>query len=170
MAATPPPVPTVSHAVVVIQDITDTTDAGGGMGAILVSSITPPSWSVSAPAHAFHGDSGQPENIIASVQKPTYGPMTITKAYDQNGGIQKWQAIINDPAKTIDEKKKDVKVLYMDSDGTTIISGYHTEKGLMTDHTPPSSSPDSQVMMETITIAADKWEILGKGGTPITSS
>jgi hypothetical protein len=163
----PPPVYTVSNIAVTIAGITD---SAGGMNALLFSSCTPPAWSIDAPKHIFHGQAG-PESIISSIQKPTYGTMTLTQGWDQNYCLAKWKALIEDPSQAIDQKKKDVKVDFLQSDGTTILFSWHTTAGLLTGYTHAASDASSNaVLTVTATIDADTWEQLDSSGSPITGS
>jgi hypothetical protein len=160
-----PTVYTVTNVKVTIQDITD-----GSMGGLLFSSCTPPAWSVDAPKHMFHGDTG-PESIISTIQKPTYGTMTLSQGWDQNYCLAKWKAIIEDPSQTIDKKKKDVKVDFLQSDGTTILFSWHASAGLLTGYSTAASDPSSNgVLTVSATIDADSWEQLDSGGSPIAGT
>ena len=111
------------------------TDSASSMGALLFSSCTPPSWSIDAPKHIFHGDKG-PESIISAIQNPSYGTMTLTQGWDQGMCLAKWKALIEDPSQAIDQKKKDVKVDFLESDGQTILFSWHTSAGLLDELRP----------------------------------
>jgi hypothetical protein len=164
---TPPPVYTVSNVKVTISDITD---SAGGMGALLFNSCSPPDWSIDAPKHIFHGNTG-PESIISSIQKPTYGTMTLSQGWDQNYCLAKWKALIEDPSQPIDQKKKDVKVDFLESDGQTILFSWHTPAGLLTGYTHAASDASSNAALTvTVTIDGDTWEQLDSNGSPITGS
>jgi T4-like virus tail tube protein gp19 len=163
---TPPPVYTVSNIRVQIQDIA----SPGDMGTLLFSSCSPPDWSIDAPKHIFHGNTG-PESIISTIQNPTYGTMTLTQGWDQGNILAKWKAIIEDPSQTIDQKKKDVKVDFLQSDGQTILFSWHTATGLLTGYTHAASDASSNaVLTVSATIDGDTWEQLDSGGSPITGS
>jgi hypothetical protein len=167
MSTTPPPVYTVSNVKVTIAGITD---AASGMGALLFSACSPPSWSIDAPKHIFHGDKG-PESIISAIQNPSYGTMTLTQGWDQGMCLAKWRALIADPSQTIDQKKKDVKVDFLESDGQTILFSWHTTAGLLTSYDHAASDASSNaVLTVTATIDADTWEQLDSGGQPITGA
>jgi hypothetical protein len=158
-----PTVYTVTNVAVTIQDITT-----GGMGSLLFHQCTPPAWSIDAPKHIFHGDKG-PESIISTIQKPTYGTMTLGQGWDQNYCLAKWKAIIEDPSQTIDQKKKDVKVDFLQSDGQTILFSWHAAAGILTSYSTAGSDPSSNgVLTVSATIDADTWEHLDSGGQPIT--
>jgi hypothetical protein len=153
--ADPPEVVTVSHVSVNIADIADE----GSMDQLLFSACQPPDWSIEAPKHIFHGGQGQPESIISSVQKPTYGTLTLTQGWDPGNVLAKWKAIIEDPGKTIDDKKKAVTVTFFKSNGTDALFKWHTEKGLLTSYSHTGSDPSSNgVLTITATIDADVWE------------
>ena len=163
----PPPVYTVSNVKVTIAGITD---QASGMGALLFSSCSAPDWSIDAPKHIFHGDQG-PESIISTIQKPTYGTMTLTQGWDQGFCLAKWKALIEDPSQTIDQKKKDVKVDFLQSDGTTILFSWHASAGLLTGYSTAASDPSSNgVLTVSATIDADSWEQLDSGGSPIAGT
>ncbi len=163
----PPPVFTVSNVKVTIAGITD---QASGMNSLLFSSCSPPDLSIDAPKHIFHGDKG-PESIISTIQNPSYGTMTLTQGWDQGMCLAKWKAIIEDPSQTIDQKKKDVKVDFLQSDGTTILFSWHATAGLLTGYTHAASDASSNaVLTVTATIDADKWEHLDANGSPITGS
>jgi hypothetical protein len=161
-----PTVYTITNVVVTIQGITD---SAGGMGKLLFNSCKAPEWSIDAPKHLFHGDQG-PESIISTIQKPTYGTMTLSQGWDENYCLAKWKALIEKPDATIDEKKKDVKVDFMKSDGQTILFSWHAEKGLLTHYSHAGSDPASNaVLTVSATIDADTWEQLDGSGQPITA-
>jgi phage tail-like protein len=162
-----PPVYTVTNVAVKITGITD---AAGGMGALLFSSCKAPEWSIDAPKHLFHGDTG-PESIISTIQKPTYGTMTLSQGWDKDFCLAKWKATIEDPKKTIDDKKKEVKVDFLESDGTTILFSWHAEKALLTSYSHAASDAGSNaVLTVSATIDADTWEQLDSSGSPITGA
>ena len=82
------------------------------MNNLLFSSCTPPNWSIDVPKHVFHGNNGAPEPIIAGVQKPTYGTMTLTQGWDPNHVLASWMNKISDPSVSIDDKKATVTVVF----------------------------------------------------------
>jgi hypothetical protein len=167
MSTSTPPVYTVANIKVTIAGITD---SAGGMNNLLFSSCSPPDWSVDAPKHIFHGDQG-PESIISSVQKPSYGTMTLSQGWDQGFCLAKWKALIEDPSQKIDQKKKDVKVDFLDSDGQTILFSWHATAGILTGYTHAASDASSHaVLTVTATIDADTWEHLDSSGSPIASA
>jgi hypothetical protein len=164
---TPPKVPTGINVKVTIAGVTD---SAGSMGALLFNSCTQPDWSITAPKHIFHGDKG-PESIIASIQQPTFGTMTLTQGHDEGMCMRKWAALITDPSQTIDQKKKDVKVDFLDSDAQTILFSWHATAGLLTSLSGGASNPsDNSPLIDTATIDADSWEYLDSGGQPVTGS
>ena len=87
------------------------------MSNLLFSSCSPPDWSIDAPKHIFHGNSGAPETIISSVQNPAYGTMTLTQGWDPQNVLAHWMNQISDPSKAITDKKATVTVVFMDSTG-----------------------------------------------------
>jgi T4-like virus tail tube protein gp19 len=160
------PVHTVSHVVVEIKP--DIADAGQA-NTLLFSAATPPSWSVEATKHIFHGNQGQPETIISSVQTPKYGTMTLTQGWDENHVLAKWKAIVEDPSKTIDDKKRQVIVTFYKNNGTDELFAWSAEKALLTGYsTSPSDPASNGVLTVTATIDADKWEQTIQG-TPIAA-
>ena len=92
-----PEVYTVAHVNVTIDGVTD-----AGMNQLLFNRATPPSVSVEAPKHDFHGDKGQTESIIASVQNVKYGTVELSQGLDKGMCMAKWLALIKDPSKKID--------------------------------------------------------------------
>jgi T4-like virus tail tube protein gp19 len=162
MGATPPPVQTVSHITVNIDGIADS----GQMDQLLFSGCTPPDWSVEAPKHTFHGNDGIPTTIISSVQKPTYGTMTLTQGWDPNHVLAKWKYLIEQPG-DIDSKKKAVTVVFLDSNKQALFQ-WHTDKGLLTsfNHSPSDASSNSPLTI-TATIDADSWELQDSGGSAL---
>jgi hypothetical protein len=159
MGTTPPPVYTVSHILVSIDGIADP----GNMNTLLFSACTPPDWSVEAPKHTFHGNAGAPENIIASVQKPNYGTMTLTQGWDDAHVLAKWKYAIEQPG-DISTKKKAVDVTFCKSDGTTLFK-WHTDAGLLTGYTHSGSDASSNgVLTITATIDADTWVLSDDSG------
>ena len=167
MGSTPPTVYTVQNIKVTIAGVTD---SAGDFNALLFNSCDGPSWSIDAPKHVFHGTTG-PDQIISAIQNPTWSPMTLTQGWDQNFCMAKWKATIEDPTKSIDDKKKDVKVDFLQSDGTTILFSWHTTSGLLTSYQTSGSDPSSHAaLIVSTTIDADKWEQLDSSGSPITGS
>ena len=51
------------------------------------------------------------------MQNPNYGTMTLTQGWDPGTVLVKWMNKISDPTVTIDQKKADVTVVFMDSSG-----------------------------------------------------
>jgi hypothetical protein len=97
--------------------------------------------------------------------------MTLTQGWDQGYCLAKWRAVIEDTNTPIDQKKKDVKVDFMESDGQTILFSWHTSAGLLTGYTHAASDASSNaVLTVTATIDADTWEQLDGSGSPITGS
>jgi hypothetical protein len=161
-----PEVYTVSNIKVTIAGVTD---QAGDMNALLFRSCTPPAWSCDAPKHVFHGDQG-PESIVSDVLFAQYSPMQLEQGWDADFCMAKWKATVEDTSKAITDKKKDVKVDFLKSDGQTIIFSYHTEAGIITSYqTSPSEAGSNAVLTVNVTIDADKWEQLDSGGSPISS-
>ncbi|MGA2009334.1 MAG: phage tail protein [Solirubrobacteraceae bacterium] len=136
MGTTPPNVYTVSHVAVQIAGVSDSLDT------LLFSSVTPPSWSIDAPKHIFHGDSNMPYPIIGSVQKPTYGTMTLTQGWDQNHVMATWKALM-ESAQALSAKWKQVTVTWYDSDGQTPIAGWTTEQAILVAYSHAASDASS---------------------------
>jgi phage tail-like protein len=158
-----PEVYTVAHVNVTIDGITD-----AGMNQLLFNRATPPSVTVEAPKHDFHGDQGNVQSIIASVQTVKYGTVELSQGLDKGMCMAKWLAQIQDPAKKIDEKKKHVKIDWLDQNGQTLFS-WDAEKALLTGYSSAGSDPSSNaVLTVTATIDADEWKHLDSGGSPIT--
>lgn len=166
--STPAEVYTVSHVAVAIAGITD---SAGGMNNLLFSSAKPPDWSIEAPKHVFHGDSGQVETIISAVQNPRYGTMTLTQGWDEKGCLAQWMGLIEDASKAIADKKKQVDVDFFKSDGTTKLFTWHADAALLTGYTHSASDAASNaVLTVTATIDADKWELKDGSGQPFAAS
>lgn len=162
MGATPPPVQTVSHITVSIDGIADPSQ----MDQLLFSACTPPTWNVEAPKHTFHGNDGVPENIISSVQKPTYGTMTLTQGWDPGTVLAKWKNTIEQPG-DIATKKKAVTVVFLDSNKTPLFQ-WHADAALLTGLSMSGSQADSNgVLTITATIDADTWVLGDSSGNPI---
>ena len=161
MTPTPPPVQTVSHILVNIDSVA-TPDQ---MSQLLFNSCTPPDWSVEAPKHIFHGNSGQPESIISAVQNPTYGTMTLTQGWDPGNVLAIWKNLIEQPG-DISTKKKQVTVQFCDSTGTPLFQ-WMTDGacGLLTGFSHTGSDASSNgVLTITATIDADNWKLtMGDG-------
>jgi hypothetical protein len=163
----PPEVYTVSHVAVTIDGIAD----AGSMNTLLFNSAKPPDWSIEAPKHLFHGNQGTVETIIPAVQSPRYGTMTLTQGWDENAILAKWKALVSDPSKGIDEKKKHVKVDFLKSDGQTILFSWDAQYALLTGYSHSASDAASNgILTVTATIDADDWQQLDSSGSPITSA
>ena len=122
MSATPPPIQTVTHISVEITPGGGSQIGGSdGMDQLLFSSCSPPDWSIEAPKHIFHGNSGTPQPIISSVQNPTYGTMTLTQGWDPQNVLAHWMNQISDPSVAMDQKKAQVTVVFMDSTGSRAV-------------------------------------------------
>jgi T4-like virus tail tube protein gp19 len=159
MGSTPPPVYTVSHVLVSIADIAD----AGNMSTLLFSSCSPPDWSVEAPKHIFHSNQGGTESLIAAVQQPQYGTMTLTQGWDDTHVLAKWKYLIEQPG-DITTKKKAVDVTFCKSDGSTLFK-WHTDAGLLTGYSHSASDASSNgVLTVTATIDADTWVLSDDSG------
>src|SRR4051794_18368113 len=117
---------TVTHIKVDMDGLTN-----GQMNPLLFNRATPPAWSCEAPKHEFHGDTGAVQTIISSVQNAKHGTVELTQGLDKDMVMSKWKALVMDPKKGIDEKKKKVTITWLDSTGEEVFS-WHTEKGLLT--------------------------------------
>jgi hypothetical protein len=165
MGATPPPVQTVSHITVAIEGSQSIATADQ-MDQLLFSACQPPDWSVDAPKHTFHGNDGVPSNIISSVQKPTYGTMTLTQGWDPGHVLAKWKYLIEQPGE-IDTKKMKVTVIFMDSNKQALFQ-WSAEKALLTGFSHSGSDAASNgVLTITATIDADEWVLGDSGGQPL---
>ena len=81
--------------------------------------------------------------------------------------MAKWLAQIQDPSKKIDEKKKHVKIDWLDQNGEPLFS-WDAEKALLTGYSHAGSDPSSSaVLTVTATIDADEWKHLDASGSPI---
>jgi len=160
-----PAVYTVAHIAV---KITGVTDSAPDQTSLLFKSCNPPTWQIEAPKNTFHGDGGQPVTLISAIQKATWGPMTLEQGWDTGFVLAKWKATIDDATKAITDKQKEVKVDFLQSDGTTILYSYHTLTGLLTSFTPGGSNPESHMpLILNVTIEANDWDLYDANGSPI---
>lgn len=161
----PPPVQTVTHISVTIDGSAVSNVDPSAMNNLLFSSCTPPSWSIDAPKHVFHGNNGTPETIISSVQNPQYGTMTLVGGWDPNHVLATWMNVVSDPSKQMTDKKATVTVLFMDNTGTGLFQWVGTG-ALLTGFThSPSDASSNAVLTVTATIDADSWALCEAGGT-----
>jgi hypothetical protein len=166
MSATPPPIQTVTHISVEITPGGGSQIGGSdGMDQLLFSSCSPPDWSIEAPKHIFHGNSGTPQPIISSVQNPTYGTMTLTQGWDPQNVLAHWMNQISDPSVAMDQKKAQVTVVFMDSTGTGLFQWVGTGALLTGFSHSPSDASSNGVLTITATIDADTWQLCAAGGT-----
>lgn len=168
MGTTLPPVQTVTHITVNISAGGSPIAQDSDMGQLLFSSCAPPHWSIEAPKHIFHGNDGKPETIISSVQNPNYGTMTLTQGWDPNTVLVKWMNKISDPTVTIDQKKADVTVVFMDNSGQPLFQWVGTGAILTSLSHSPSEASSNGVLTITATLDADTWALCGPGSsTPL---
>jgi hypothetical protein len=168
MSATPPPVQTVTHVSVKIEGSSVSGVDPDAMSNLLFSSCSPPDWSIDAPKHIFHGNSGAPETIISSVQNPAYGTMTLTQGWDPQNVLAHWMNQISDPSKAITDKKATVTVVFMDSTGQPLFQWVGTGALLTGFSHSPSDASSNGVLTITATIDADTWQLQGSsGGSPL---
>jgi len=166
MSATPPPIQTVTHISVEITPGGGSQIGGSdGMDQLLFSSCSPPDWSIEAPKHIFHGNSGTPQPIISSVQNPTYGTMTLTQGWDPQNVLAHWMNQISDPSVAMDQKKAQVTVVFMDSTGAGLFQWVGTGALLTGFSHSPSDASSNGVLTITATIDADTWQLCAAGGT-----
>jgi hypothetical protein len=167
----PPEVYTVSNVMVTITGVTDQGTASGDFGALLFNSCTPPDWSIEAPKHVFHGQKG-PETLIASVQKPSFGTVTLSGGWDPNMALAKWMGIISDPTQDITKKKLPVKIDFLDSKGEPPpLFTWQTDSGILTSFSHSGSDAGSHaVLTVTATIDADDWSFADGSGNVILAS
>ncbi|MGO9973787.1 MAG: phage tail protein [Solirubrobacteraceae bacterium] len=164
MGTTPPAIQTVTHVSVRIQGTSISGVDPSSMNNLLFSSCTPPNWSIDAPKHIFHGNQGAPEPIIAGVQNPTYGTMTLSQGWDPGHVLASWMNKISDPSVAITDKKATVTVVFMDSTGNALFQWVGTG-ALLTSFTHSASDASSNgVLTITATIDADTWQLQGSGG------
>jgi hypothetical protein len=168
MGTTLPPVQTVTHITVNISAGGSPIAQDSDMANLLFSSCAPPHWSIEAPKHIFHGNEGKPETIISSVQNPQYGTMTLTQGWDPNSVLVKWMNKISDPTVTIDQKKADVTVVFMDNSGKALFQWVGTGAILTGLSHSPSEASSNGVLTITATLDADTWALCGPGSsTPL---
>jgi hypothetical protein len=164
MGADLPPVQTVTHITVDIQSSSPIASQDD-MAKLLFSSCSPPDWSIEAPKHIFHGDKGQPETIISSVQNPAYGTMTLTQGWDPGNVLVKWMNNISDASKPITDKKANVTVVFMDNTGEPLFQWVGTGALLTSLSHSPSDASSNGVLTITATLDADKWALCGPGSS-----
>ena len=120
------------------------------MSNLLFSSCSPPDWSIDAPKHIFHGNSGAPETIISAVQNPDYGTMTLTQGWDPQNVLAHWMNQISDPSKAITDKKANGDGCIHGFDWTAALFQWVGTGALLTgfSHSPSDASsnggPDDQ--------------------------
>jgi phage tail-like protein len=169
MGANLPPVQTVTHITVNISGGAGTIAQDSNMANLLFSSCKPPDWSIEAPKHIFHGNDGKPETIISSVQNPKYGTMTLTQGWDPDTVLVKWMNKISDPTVTIDQKKADVTVVFMDNSGKPLFQWVGSGAILTNLSHSASEASSNGVLTITATLDADTWALCGPGSsTPLT--
>jgi hypothetical protein len=165
MGTTLPVVQTVTHITVSIESNGNKIADDTAMAQLLFSSCAPPHWSIEASKHIFHGDKGQPETIISSVQNPSYGTMTLTQGWDPGNVLVKWMNTISDPSKPIDQKKADVTVVFMDNSGQALFQWIGNGALLTGLSHSPSEASSNGVLTITATLDADKWTLAGPSGS-----
>jgi hypothetical protein len=165
MGTTLPVVQTVTHISVSIESNGNKIADDTAMAQLLFSSCKPPDWSIQAPKHIFHGDKGQPETIISSVQNPTYGTMTLTQGWDPGNVLVKWMNTISDASKPIDQKKADVTVVFMNNSGDPLFQWIGNGALLTSLSHSPSDASSNGVLTITATLDADKWTLAGPSGS-----
>jgi hypothetical protein len=165
MGTTLPVVQTVTHITVNIESNGSKIADDTAMAQLLFSSCAPPQWSIEASKHIFHGDKGQPETIISSVQNPSYGTMTLTQGWDPGNVLVKWMNTISDPSKPIDQKKADVTVVFMDNSGQALFQWIGNGALLTSLSHSPSEASSNGVLTITATLDADKWTLAGPTGS-----
>lgn len=164
-----PPVQTVTHISVKIDcpSVNGVTGADA-MANLLFSSCTPPNWSIEAPKHVFHANSGAVETIISSVQKPTYGTMTLTQGWDPQHVLATWMNKISDPGTPMDQKKAQVTVVFMDSTGQGLFQWFGDGAILTSFSHSGSDASSNGVLTINATIDADSWQLQdASGGNPL---
>jgi hypothetical protein len=168
MGATPPAIQTVTHISVAMDGTAVSGVTADQMAQLLFSSCSPPDFSIDAPKHTFHGDKGAPEQIIAGVQNPSYGTMTLTQGWDPGHVLASWMNVIADPSKAITDKKVNITVIFMLSTGEPLFQWVGTG-ALLTGFSHSASDASSNgVLTINATIDADKWQLQGpSGGTPL---
>jgi hypothetical protein len=164
---TMPAVQTVTHVILELKGSSATIGGTSGMDQLLFSSCSAPDWSIDAPKHIFHGNSGAPVPIIAAVQNPTYSPMTLTQGWDPNNTLAAWMNTISDPTKAITDKKMTVTAQFCDNMGTVLFQWVGTG-GLLTGFShSPSDASSNGVLTITATIEADTWQLCDANGSPL---
>lgn len=151
--ADPPIIYTGAHVKVDIQDMSDPMDT------LLFKSVQPPDWRIDAPRDVFHGDQNQPYPVIASVQHPQYGQMTLVQGWDKNHVMATWRALM-ESQKPLSEKWKSVTVTWYDSDGTTAFNGWHTDHAILVDykHAGSDASSNAQLTVNITLEAVEAWQ------------
>jgi len=169
MGANLPPVQTVTHITVNISGSGGQIAQDSNMSNLLFSACKPPDWSIEAPKHLFHSNDGKVETIISSVQNPKYGTMTLTQGWDPDTVLVKWMNKISDPTVTIDQKKADVTVVFMDNSGKPLFQWVGTGAILTNLSHSGSEASSNGVLTITATLDADTWALCGPGSsTPLS--
>jgi hypothetical protein len=83
--------------------------------------------------------------------------------------LVKWMNKISDPTVTIDQKKADVTVVFMDNSGQPLFQWVGNGAILTSLSHSPSEASSNGVLTITATLDADKWSLCGPGSSdPLT--
>ena len=135
---------------------------------LLFSSCTPPDWSIEAPKHIFHGNSGAPETIISSVQNPELRDDDADSGMGSPARPRELDEPDLRPVKAITDKKANVTVVFMDSTGQALFQWVGTGALLTGFSHVRRTPPRTRVLTVTATIDADSWQLQGSsGGSPL---
>jgi len=158
-----PEIYTNCHITVTIPGIS------GGMNKLLFNSFTPPSWSTDAPKHKFYGENATTEVLHGGAQVENWGPAQLGRGVDKEHLLFQWVQEIRKKGPNAAKKDIEIKIEDMDESGSATGIAVWNGKGVIITNFSPgaSNAATNEIMTESVTLEAEKWEMMDGEGSPI---
>ncbi len=139
----------------------------GEMGQMLFSSFTPPSWSTEASKHKYYGGKGTTEVLHGGARVENWGPAELGRGVETQHLLYKWVEQIKEKGPAAAKKDVKITVEAPGAEGSpTPICQWNGIGAIITNFSHAASNASSnEIMTESVTLDAEKWELLdGTGG------
>jgi phage tail-like protein len=138
----------------------------GDMPKLLCNSFTPPAWSTDTPKHKFYGDAGKTEVLHGGARNENWSPAQLGRAVDTEHVIFNWVQEIRQKGPTA--AKKDVKITVQPPGAAQNIEVWSATGAVITQYSQGASNASSnEILTESVTLDAEKWDLLDGQGQPI---
>ena len=145
-------------------DIPDVAQSGQ-MAQLLFNRFKAPHWSTETPKHKFYGDQGKIEILHGGARNESWTPAELGRGVDTGHVLFNWVQEIRQKGPA--NAQKDIQIKVLAADATPLHIWSATGAVITAFSTADSNAATNEILTESVTIDAEKWDMLDGGGSAI---